>query len=88
MENQEREREKQNKNKFQNLESLGFGRERIKTGSRTLKVTGDGQGEGDALDLSFVSGSSTELIRIPLIGIPLRATELGPEGDGTILGSI
>lgn len=32
-------------------------------------LTGEGQGDGEALDLSFVSGISTELIRSPFIGI-------------------
>lgn len=35
-----------------------------------MVLTGEGQGEGDALDFSFVSGISTELIRIPFTGIP------------------
>jgi hypothetical protein len=34
-------------------------------------LTGEGHGDGEALDLSFVSGISTELIRSPFIGIRL-----------------
>lgn len=58
-----------------------------------LILTGDGHGEGDALDLSFVSeGSSTELILIPLIGlllivvpVPVVGIVVGtpPDADGT-----
>ena len=42
--------------------------------------TGEGQGDGEALDLSLVSGISTELIRSPFIGVRL-VTSCCPDDD-------